>query len=92
MIKLKNNTDRTIDITNKIKIKPNTTISGDITITSRLQQLINMKLLSIVNLDDSKNVSNSINNSNITPGSMRRKQILKNINKNTVKPSIPLSH
>lgn len=87
MIKLSNNSGKKINITKDLILPPNKSITGDIEITPRLQQLISMKLLSVTYLTQTKK---SINQ---TEKVLTEKEIImNNIKAGYVKPSIPLNN
>ena len=89
MIKLTNNSGKKIDITESLSIEANNYIIGDIEITPRIYQMMNMGLITLTNLNQENTENNEVE-SFVTPGAMRRKQIMNKIKTGYSKPSIPL--
>lgn len=90
MIKLINNSGRKIDLTPNLSIPANKSFEGDIEITPRINQMIQMGLLTKTTIDykDSSNDNTNI----LTESAKRRKVIMDNIKAGFRKPSIPLDY
>lgn len=87
MIKITNLTNKTIDLTNKLSVKPNEYVTGDIELNSRINQLISMGLLKVSQVQN-----DTIKESGVTRGSIRRKQIMEQIKLGQIKSSIALDN
>lgn len=86
MIRLINVSGRKIDIDKNVSIPPDQSITGDITITPRIEQLINTGLLSKVEqIYEKKDFSNQ---SFVSPSDMRRQRVLEEIKAGNVNPSV----
>lgn len=90
MIKLTNASGKKIDISESVSIQPNSFVTGDIELTPRIQQLINMGLITMS--DTIADVANENNNneSYVSTGALRRKQVMEKIKAGYSKPSIAL--
>lgn len=86
MLKITNLTNKTIDITSTLSLKPNNYLEVQTDINPRLYQLMNMGLIKIQEIKETEKNNNKI----VTTGSLRRKQAMENIRKGIVKPSVPL--
>lgn len=91
MIKLINVSGKKIDLSKDVSLNPNECISGDIEITSRIFQMINMGLVTMTDVKDEKKTDFD-NESFITAGALRRKQTMENIKAGYSKPSISLDN
>lgn len=88
MIKLINNSGRKIDLTPNLSIPANKSFEGDIEITPRINQMIQMGLLTKTTIDYKDSSIDSIDN--LTEGAKRRKIVMEKIKAGFIKPSIPL--
>ncbi len=88
MIKLINNSGRKIDLTHDISIPANKSFEGDLEITPRIYQMIQMGLLTKTELKDK--VSTIVNDNNLTEAAKRRKIVMENVKAGFRKPSISL--
>lgn len=88
MIKLINNSGRKIDLTPNLSIPANKSFEGDIEITPRINQMIQMGLLTKTTIDY-KDSSND-NTNNLTEGDKRRKIAMEQVKAGFTVPSISL--
>lgn len=90
MIKLINNSGRKIDLTPNLSIPANKAFEGDIEITPRIYQMIQMGLLTKAEIEIKQNDLDDIDF--LTEGAKRRKIVLDNINAGFIKQSISLDY
>lgn len=93
MIKLINKSGKKIDISKGTSIEPNKSLIGNIEITPRIQQLINMGLLLLTTVNDEVNeTKQNDKQSFLTSGALRRKKVMDDIKAGHTKPSIRLDN
>ena len=93
MIKLVNKSGKKIDISKETSIEPNKSLVGNIEITPRIQQLINMGLLIMTSVNDNSDNNKPTNKQSfLTSGALRRKQVMDNIKAGYTKPGIRLDN
>lgn len=88
MFRITNLTDKPIDITKTIILRPNSTLDVTTSISNRLYQLMNMKLIKIQELATDR--VSQVTNSNVSAFDIRRKQTLEKIKRGEVQSSISL--
>lgn len=88
MIKLINNSGRRIDLTKNLSIPADKSFEGEIEITPRIYQLIQMGLLSKIDIKNEK----STDNTTLTEGAKRRQNVINQIEAGFVNKSIPLDY
>lgn len=88
MLRITNLTDRDITISKNINIKSRSYLDVQMTIDSRLYQLMNMGAIKIQNIDEKNN--NQQDTNILSAGSLRRKQMMEKIRNGEVKPSVSL--
>jgi len=87
MLRITNLTDRDITISKNITLKSRSFIDVQTSIDSRLYQLMNMNFIKIQEISEKPKTSNE---SNISEGSLRRKQTMERIRRGEVKPGVSL--
>lgn len=93
MIKLINKSGKKIDISKGTSIEANKSLIGNIEVTPRIQQLINMGLLLLTTVNDEVNeTKQNDKQSFLTSGALRRKKVMDNIKAGHTKPSIRLDN
>ena len=88
MFRITNLTNRPIDITSNISINARSYLDVQTSITSRLHQLMNVGVIKIQEIKEK--TDNSINSSDISEGSLRRKQMMEKIRNGDIKPGVSL--
>lgn len=88
MIKLVNNSDRRIDLTTDISIPANKSFEGNLEITPRINQMIQMGILTKIDITYNET---DYSNFNLTEGAKRRRATMEKIKAGLIKESIPLN-
>lgn len=86
MLRITNLTDREITISKNIILKARNYIDIQSSIDSRLYQLMNMNIIKIQEISEKAQV----NNTSISDGSLRRKQMMERIRKGDIKQGVSL--
>lgn len=88
MLRITNLTDKEIDISKNVILKARQYIDVRLSVDSRLYQLMNMGVIKIQEISEKPNISNE---SCISSGSLRRKQMMERIRNGDVKPGVSLN-
>ena len=87
MLRINNMTDKILNITDSITVNPKSYRDVNMSINSRLYQMINMGIITVQELSENNNKKTS---AFVSEGAMRRQQMLDKIRKGDIKPGVSL--
>ena len=88
MLRITNLTNKEITISQNVILKAKSYIDTQLSMNSRLYQLINMNVINVQEISDK---SQSSATESISEGSLRRKQMMERIRNGDVKPGVSLN-